>query len=102
MDCIPQRDWMALWKRAGYSDDGRPAERPDSPVRLWRGSTRGLRRRWSWTDDSDRARWFADRVSLLGIDVGSVWTVLAPPAAYCPGYTHQVEASPSMSFTPAD
>jgi hypothetical protein len=79
-DCLRRADWLWLFGKAGYTVNGKPAGRPAEPVRLWRGSSPGLRRRWSWTSDPERAEWFASRCRLFG-QAAQVWQVEAPPAS---------------------
>lgn len=77
-DCLDDETWDELFDLAGYTVDGRPATKPPEPIQLYRGSTEEFARRWSWTDDRDRAEWFASRA------VGppgerTVWTALVEP-----------------------
>lgn len=74
------RDWLGLFKLAGYTRDGVPAERPTEPVTLYRGALPRYRKGWSWTEDLDLARWFADRYADLGRP-GRVYTTQADPHA---------------------
>lgn len=73
----PER-WIELFRDAGYAVDGVPALRPVRPVRLYRGCDAEHRAGMAWTDDPDRARWFAERPFRSS---GAVWTTPAPPAA---------------------
>lgn len=54
--------WASHFSWAGFRHDGEQADRPDSPLTLYRGAASGRERRMSWTDDLDTARWFAARV----------------------------------------
>lgn len=79
----PQRslradDWRDLFSAAGFTIDGKAADRPTEPVRLYRGSPKSMRRRWSWTSSVETAERFATG-RLRGRQLGQVWTVLAPP-----------------------
>lgn len=76
---LRQADWRGLFELAGYTDDGLPADRPTEPLRLYRGATRSLRRRWSWTDDIERARWFTARFAAYYGEPGRVWTATVEP-----------------------
>lgn len=70
--------WRELFHAAGFTVDGKPANRPTEPVRLYRGSPYKYRRRWSWTASREAAEKFA-LGALRGRVPGQVWTVLAPP-----------------------
>ncbi len=70
-------DWRALFDLAGYTVEGKAAERPSTPIRLWRGAIPEHRTGWSWTDDRDLAQWFADRPHNSGR--GAVWRLDAEP-----------------------
>jgi hypothetical protein len=78
-DALRQEDWRGLFELAGYTDDGVPTERPTEPLRLYRGATRRYRRRWAWTDDVERARWFAARFATYFGEPGRVWTATVEP-----------------------
>ncbi len=72
--------WRLLFDIAGYTVDGVPSPRPTSALRLWRGAHPKYRRGWSWTDDRDRAQWFAARNALLtGPDDEVVWVADVQP-----------------------
>lgn len=77
---LGQWAWRELFAAAGYTVDGQPAERPAGPVRLYRGATPNLRRRWSWTTDSSVAERFAAG-DLRGRLPGKVYEIDAPPAS---------------------
>jgi hypothetical protein len=53
---MPRRDWLPLFERAGYHDRNGPAQPPEV-ITLWRGGT--LRTRMAWTDNRERAEFFA-------------------------------------------
>jgi hypothetical protein len=59
----PRAAWLALFQAAGFTIDGKPAERLAGPLALYRGCTRGRVRGLAWTTDSERAGWFARRYS---------------------------------------
>jgi hypothetical protein len=61
--------------RCGYLVNGHPAPRPVEPVTLYRGATPARARGMSWTDDRDRAEWFARRFD----DSARVWTATLKP-----------------------
>ena len=55
---MPRREWLPIFRSAGYHDEESPAAAPDR-ITLWRG---GIRRcGMSWTADRDRAEWFQHR-----------------------------------------
>jgi hypothetical protein len=91
-DKVSRRQWVRLFRRAGYMMVAEPAERPREAVRLWRGCIVPERRAWgiggmSWTTDKDVARWFADVSSwnaqrkLPLLRNGTVLEALVQPAA---------------------
>ncbi len=69
--------WRALFDLAGYVVNGQPSEQPAEPIELWRGALPEHRNGWSWTDDRDLARWFADRPHNRG--AGKVWAASVEP-----------------------
>lgn len=100
---LPPDQWRQLFAVCGYTIDGRPAERPTEPIRLYRGvaqcrlSRRMVRKHtndaitdpaaaWSWTGSLVIARRFARaraRGPLAGSD--AVYTIEAPPSALLAG-----------------
>jgi hypothetical protein len=87
---LGKREWIRLFKHAGFVDGDGPADRPADPVRLWRGcinvgayGAAGM----SWTADRDKAQWFADRctwqsLGLFGVQVsGDVLEAVVQPEA---------------------
>lgn len=92
---FPDRDldrdtWRWLFKVAGFTIDGEPAERPTQPVLLWRGSVPERRTDWSWSTDRAVAERFA--AGSGGRPPGRVYTVLAPPHALLCAYNGRSEA----------
>lgn len=81
LEFLPRQWWLDLFTAAGYTHDGKAASRPDALVRVYRGSTHRLRRRWSWTADRERAQWFADRYAILNPGATAVYVTDAPPSA---------------------
>lgn len=75
---LAEGEWRELFDFAGYTREGVPADRPTEPLTLWRGALAEHRRGWSWTDDLDLARWFADRP--LTDRRGRVWVATVEPA----------------------
>jgi len=51
--------WRELFRLAGYTVDGVPAERPVEPLTLYRGSVPERRANWSWSDRLDVAQRYA-------------------------------------------
>lgn len=77
---LPRREWRHLFATAGFTVDGVPAEHPEQPLELFRGSVPVRRRDWSWTTD----RAMADKYATGGIQGrprGRVYRVVAPPSA---------------------
>lgn len=70
--------WVNFFKMAGY-------QKPDNPLRLYRGATPHFARGMSWTDDPIVARWFADRFATFAgsgpFKAAYVYTIVAPPEA---------------------
>lgn len=75
---LGKRAWLTLFKFSGFTIDGKPADRPAEPTRVYRGADEVNRLGWSWTTDIDMARWFAAR-RLGTCPPRCVWTLLAPP-----------------------
>lgn len=76
---LPTYRWRTLFERAGYSDCGECAVRPDRPwVHLYRGVADHRRRLgMSWTTDLDQACWFERYHSADGL--GLVYESHVPP-----------------------
>lgn len=77
LETLGQQTWRELFAEAGYTVDGKPADRPIGPTRLYRGCPPSLRRRWAWTADRSVAERFASGVR--GRLPGRVYQVDAPP-----------------------
>jgi hypothetical protein len=84
----PRAAWLALFQAAGFTIDGKPAERPAGPLTLYRGCTRGRVRGLAWTTDREMAGWFARRYGDFAGDPSYpefrpafVYTTVAPSAA---------------------
>lgn len=69
--------WRDLFEAAGYTHDGQPAPRPSAPVTVYRGCHHERRFGMAWTDDLERAQWFAARD--LGKGAGRVYVHRAAP-----------------------
>lgn len=70
-----RQDWRRLWRKAGFTMDGVPAERPTGPVRVWRAATPRHKGSFAWTDDRERALWFLRHRR----EGGRLYTALVPP-----------------------
>jgi hypothetical protein len=65
--------WRELFGRAGYTENGEPAEKPTGGnVILYRGTTAQFRQYWSWTPDLTFAAWHAARTR------GRIWRAIVP------------------------
>lgn len=84
--------WQDLFERAGFTIDGVVAPRPTEPLTLYRGADHDHRLGWSWTENVDRARWFADRPQHP--TRGKVWTATVMPWALL-AYIHESGRSES-------
>jgi hypothetical protein len=70
---LRRKEWLQIFRAAGYQDGEQPAKPPDS-VTLWRGGVR--RTGMSWTADRDLAVWFQRRFDR---EQGRLWTVTVGP-----------------------
>ncbi|MET7983009.1 hypothetical protein [Streptomyces sp. NPDC005281] len=70
--------WRWLFNVAGFTVDGKPADRPTEPMTLYRGSVPERRTDWSWTRDRAVAERFA--AGLRGRGEGRLWVCEVPPA----------------------
>lgn len=70
--------WLYLFEVAGYTDDGKPAQRPQQVPTLYRGAHPSHRAGWSWTEDRELAQWFADRPFTRGEGVVYAAANVAP------------------------
>jgi hypothetical protein len=55
---LSKRHWLGLWRKAGFTMDGKPAERPTEPMLLWRAAHPTYKRGFAWTDSRKVAEWF--------------------------------------------
>jgi hypothetical protein len=76
---LRQIEWLELFSAAGFTVDGRPAERPADPVKLWRGCVPSRRRRMSWTADRELAQRYADGIAYRA--KGIVFETIVPAAS---------------------
>lgn len=77
---IDRDGWRILFRRAGFTIDGKPADRPEEPLELWRGSVPERRRDWSWSTDRTVAEGYANGTSARRPQ-GRLYRVVAPPEA---------------------
>lgn len=68
---MSRREWLPMFRRAGYHDEAVPATPPEG-ITLWRGGV--LKTRMAWTADREQAEWFQRRFDHLG-KPGKLWTV---------------------------
>lgn len=73
--------WRKLFTTAGFTVDGRPAERPANPIELWRGSVPERRADWSWSARRTVAEGYATGTGARRPTTGKLYSVLAPPSA---------------------
>jgi len=77
---LDRDEWRWLFDVAGFTIDGEPADRPEQPVLLWRGTVPERRTDWSWSTDRTIAEGYANGTAARR-PVGRLYTVLAPPQA---------------------
>lgn len=53
--------WRETWRRLGFCSDMEDEPAPTETMRLYRGAVPRHKRGMAWTEDLDRARWFARR-----------------------------------------
>ncbi|MFE1885478.1 hypothetical protein [Streptomyces diastatochromogenes] len=70
--------WRWLFDVAGFTVDGKPAPRPENPMRLYRGAVPERRADWSWSRDIKVALKFA--AGVRGRPPGRLWVCSVPPA----------------------
>lgn len=90
--CLPQEDWIQFFRRAGFTRDGTPADRPTKPVLLVRGGRSPDR--MSWTATPSVAESFAKRSG------GRLWATEAPPEAILAIINHQREGEDEHILDP--
>ena len=77
---LGRREWVRLFRIAGFTIDSKIADPGTGPVRLWRGCGPGRHRGMSWTSDLAVAQKFAEG-DFRGRPAGQVYETLAPPRA---------------------
>lgn len=70
--------WRWLFDVAGFTVDGKPADRPTESLTLFRGSVPERRTDWSWSRDRAVAELFAE--GPRGRGKGRLWVCEVPPA----------------------
>lgn len=78
---LDRETWRTLFAAAGFTVDGRPAERPAGAVELWRGSVPERRADWSWSTSRVVAEGYATGTGARRPTTGRLYRVLAPPCA---------------------
>ncbi|SBT91376.1 hypothetical protein GA0115233_10308 [Streptomyces sp. DI166] len=71
--------WRWMFDVAGFTVDGKQAQRPTEPITLYRGSVPERRTDWSWTRDIRVAEKFA--AGSPGRPPSRVWVCVVPPTA---------------------
>ena len=82
--------WRDYFERAGYTVNGKPADRPTGPLTLYRGAPPEQRADWSWTDDRELAAKDASG-DWNGRPVGKVWRATVEPWRLLAGITYPDE-----------
>lgn len=77
---LDQDTWRWLFDVAGFTIDGKPADRPDGPVLLWRGTVPERCSDWSWSTDRTIAEGYANGTAAHRPQ-GRLYVALAPPEA---------------------
>ena len=75
---IGHQMWRTLFTASGYSVDGKSEQRPREAVRLWRGAVHERLDDWSWTDDIEVARLYAQGHG-GSRPPGTLWTAVVDP-----------------------
>ncbi|WP_051722502.1 hypothetical protein [Streptomyces albus] len=70
---LPAKKWFTLFRAAGFTEDGQPADPPAVPQQLWRGAVDKHRGGMSWTP----SRYVAERYAR--VRGGKLWAVVVPP-----------------------
>jgi hypothetical protein len=78
LHALDRDEWRQLFNLAGYTHNGKRRAKPRKPRLLYRGADEEHRDGWSWTDDRDKAQWFADRI--IHAEPGQVWQATVEPA----------------------
>lgn len=90
--CLPQEEWIESFRQAGFTRDGKPADRPTDPVVLVRGGV--YPDRMSWTTTPSVALSFAERSG------GRLWATEAPPEAILAIINHVREGEDEYVLDP--
>ena len=83
--------WRMLFDKVGFLDDGVMDTNPPDSIVVYRGCVVGQERGMSWTDDLEKAIWFAER---FGVTFGEtkVYTMTATPASILGHFTRRGES----------
>jgi hypothetical protein len=73
-------EWVDLFRTAGFVSDPPDRQRPTEPLTIYRGTTWGRRRGMAWTEDPERAEWFAGRWASWRTGEGLVFKATIDPA----------------------
>lgn len=97
--------WRWLFDVAGFTVEGKPADRPTEPLTLFRGAVPERRTDWSWSRDRAVAERFA--AGLRGRGTGRLWVCTVPPESMLAVNTERDEAeivvdTRSLQITEAD
>lgn len=80
--------WLTLFQTSGFLFNELSITPPSHPINLYRGAVPKYRIGMSWTDDLERAEWFAHRFDgMRGTISGRVYTVTAPHEAILAHFT---------------
>ncbi|MFI7337097.1 hypothetical protein ACIBUY_04055 [Streptomyces sp. NPDC050085] len=82
--------WRELFRVAGFTRNCEPAERPDQPLELWRGSVAERCRDWSWSTDHELALKYAR--GGYRRPPGRLYRMVAPPPALLAAYDGRGES----------
>ena len=77
--CLDAWEWDSLFRIAGYTVDGEPAEQPVGTLTLYRGSAPATKANWSWTDNLATAVGFAMGTGARRRRDGTVWQAAVEP-----------------------
>jgi hypothetical protein len=82
--------WRDYFDRAGYTVNGKPADRPTGPLTLYRGAPPDQRADWSWTNNRELAAKDASG-DWNRRSVGKVWRATVDPWRLLAGITYPDE-----------
>ncbi len=82
--------WRDYFARAGYTANGKPADRPAAPLTLYRGAPPEHRADWTWTDNREMAAKDASG-EWNRRPLGKVWRATVDPWRLLAGLTYPDE-----------